>query len=185
MRHPLRYDPGVTNEDIAALEAEIARDVPGFAICYKDESKLQRLIGTLLKPFNGSYMTAYTTVMFRRIYFPDRAWHAAQDPRGLYCLLRHEAVHLRDMRRFPGLFQLSYLFLLPTVFTARAWWEWRAYKETIRAHAEVYGRVSDSLISGICDRFCGPDYLYMFPFRGVLQRGLAAVREEALGRTTG
>jgi hypothetical protein len=39
--------------------------------------------------------------------------------------LRHEAVHLRDARRFPVLFELSYLAALPAVFTARAWWEWR------------------------------------------------------------
>ncbi len=172
----------MTEEELQSLEAEIARDVPGFAVCYKDESRLQRVIARLVRPFNATYLTEYTTVMFGRIYFPSRSWRASQDRSQLYCLLRHEAVHLRDMRRFPLLFQVSYLAFLPTVFTARAWWEWRAYKETIHAHAEVYGEVPDSLLTGICDRFCGSDYLYMFPFRGFLRRQLEAVRQESLAQ---
>lgn len=170
----------ITDADVEALASELRAELRRFDIRYKDESRLQRAIGRLVRPFNGAYMTAYTTVMFGTVYFPSRAWAAYQGPACVYEILRHEAVHLRDARRFPVLFELSYLFALPAGLTMRAFWEWRAYAETLRVHAEQHGEIPDHLLEFIAERFTGRDYLFMWPFPKMVRRKLRALREEIL-----
>lgn len=170
----------ITWEDVEALGRALEEELPRFAVCYKDESGFQRLLGKLLRPFNRTYMTRYTTVMFGRVYFPSRRWREKIGPLGIWERLRHEAVHLRDQRRFPVLFQVSYLLLLPSVFTMRAVWEWRAYAETLRALAEAEGAIEDKELDEIERRFVGADYLFMFPFRGFVRRRLEALRARVL-----
>ncbi len=166
--------------DLADLEARLAHELPRFGLRYKDESRLQRLIGAAVRPFNARYLTDYTTVMFGRVWFPSRAWCERQGAAGVYRILRHEAVHLRDARRWPGVFQFSYVFLLPAGLSARAWWEWRAYAETVRVEAEIDGRVSDATLAHIARAFTGPDYLFMFPFPRLVRRRLEALRGRVL-----
>lgn len=166
---------------VAAYEAELGRELPRFAVRYKDESRLQRLIGALVRPFNTTYLTHYTTVMFGRVYFPSRAWRAQRGPAAIYATLRHEAVHLRDARRFPLVFQLTYLFALPAGLTLRAVWEWRAYLETLRVSAESTGAIPDELLAHVERAFTGPDYLFMCPFPGFVRRRLERARREILG----
>lgn len=115
-----------TRADLDRYLIELGRELPGFALCYKDESRLQQLIARLVRPFNATYLTQYTTVMFGRVYLPDRRFAECCAPATLYRILRHEAVHLRDARRFPLFFQLSYLLLPPIGPGFRALWEWRA-----------------------------------------------------------
>ena len=170
----------ISQEDVDALEAALAAELPGFRIAYKDESAGQRAIGRLLRPFNRTYLTQYTTVFGRTVWMPSRAWRDRQSPRSLWALLRHEAVHLRDMRRFPVLFQLSYALLLPAGLTFRALWEARAYRETLRAEAELDGAISEATIEHIAGRFTGPDYLFMFPFPKAIRRHLRRVSAEVL-----
>lgn len=170
----------ITEADVIKLEEMLAIELPRFRVCYKDESALQKLISRLLWPFNRRYSTDYTTVMFGRVYFPSRAWRAQAGPERIFLTLRHEAVHLRDARRFPGVFQLSYLLLLPTVFTVRALWEMRAYNESIRAHVELNGEVPESALQVFESAFVGPDYLFMCPFRRFVRRRLLTARAKAL-----
>jgi hypothetical protein len=170
----------IEETDVAELERRLSQELPGFAVRYKDESRLQRLIGRLLWPFNRHYLTRYTTVLFGRVYFPSRSWRERAGARTIYGTLRHEAVHLRDARRFPGLFQVSYLFLLPFVFTTRAYWEWRAYLETMRVWAELEGEIPDELLDHIQRCFTGPDYLFMRPFPRFVRRKLEEVRKRLL-----
>lgn len=171
----------VTWADVEALEAELRASIPGFDVRYKDESALQRFLGRLLRPLCPTYCTTYTTVMFGRVYFPSRAWRARVGPETLYGVLRHEAVHLRDARRWPVLFELSYLFALPAMFTARAGWEWRAYRETLRVEFELTGDIPDALLDHIERRFTGPDYGFMCPFPRFVRRRLEAERARLLG----
>lgn len=168
---------------LEAYIQQLRAELPRFDVRYKDESPLQRLLGRLLWPFNREYMTRYTTVMFGRVYFPSRAWCAEVGEATVYLVLRHEAVHLRDARRYPLIFHLSYLLMLPAVFTARAFWEWRGYLETMRAHLALHGEIPDSLLHHIERCFTGPDYLFMCPFprfvRRRLERARARLIEEA------
>lgn len=170
----------VTEADVECLEAELAAELRGFRVVYKDESPVQKVIAALLWPFNRRYLSDYTTVMFGRVYFPSRDWRRGCGAAHVYEILRHEAVHLRDMRRFPLLFQLTYLFGLPAVFTLRAYWELRAYEETLRVAAELTGEVPDELLDFIQKRFTGPDYLFMCPFPGFVRRRLEAARDRVL-----
>lgn len=175
----------VRDRDVRALVEALHAELPGFAVAYKEDSRLHRAIGLLVRPFNPHYGTQYTTVLFGKVWFPSRHWVRAVGARAIYLLLRHEAVHLRDARRWPLLFHLSYLLVLPVGVTARAFWEWRAYRETLRATWEVDGRIGDHLLRDIEDRFVGPDYLYMWPFRrhirGVLSRERARIEGQAGG----
>ena len=168
--------PRLREKDVRELEAALQDELPRFALVYKDESPLQRWIGRFVRPFNSHYMTQYTTVMFGRVYFPSRSWRQQAGPEQIYATLRHEAVHLRDARRFPIVFQLSYLFLFPAVLTLRAVWEWRAYLETMRVHIELHGDIPDTLLAHIQGRFTGPDYLFMCPFPKLVRRKLEAAR---------
>ncbi|MEZ4469579.1 MAG: hypothetical protein R3F60_02015 [bacterium] len=179
---PLCVEGSVSFADVEALEAALRRELPRFALAYKDESRLQRLIAALVRPFNRTYATHYTTVMFGKVYFPSRAWVSDCGAEAVYGILRHEAVHLRDMRRFPVLFHLSYLGLLPAGLTMRAIWEWRGYRETMRVHAELHGDIPDYVLRHIERCFTGPDYLYMCPFPKYIRRKLVAERARILGR---
>ena len=120
--------------------------------------------------------------MFGRVYLPSRVAMAEMSREGLYSLLRHEAVHLRDARRFPIFFQVSYLVLLPTGLTFRALWEWRGYAETMRCEHELWGEIPDALIERIVERFAGPDYLFMLPFRGLVRARLQRLRSQIEAR---
>ena len=64
-----------------------------------------------------------------------------------YRVLRHELVHVRDAWRTGLLpFAFSYLFLLPAGLTLRAFWELRAYTETMRVEFEETGTIADSTL---------------------------------------
>ena len=175
--------------DVDALEAALAAELPRFAVRYKDESTFQRIIAGAIRPFNKVYSTRYTTVMFGRVYFPSRVWRERIGPAGIYSTLRHEAVHLRDARRFPVFFQLSYLGLLPVGLTLRALWEWRAYTETLRVELELHGRIYDQTLVEIARCFTGPDYLFMCPFprwiEGRLERLARRLEAEARNQANG
>ena len=171
----------IDTQAVKALEARLGAEFPGFSVAYKDESSLQQLIGALLRPINRTYLTEYTTVLFGVVWFPSRTWRTQVGPRAIYEILCHEAVHLRDARRYPGLFHLSYLLLpLPVVVTARAWWEWRAYRESLRVTLALDGEISDAQLRCIEDRFVGPDYGFMWPFRRHLRRRLERLRAALL-----
>lgn len=169
--------PPFTHADLDRYIDALARELPGFAVRYKDESRLQRLIGRLVRPFNRDYLTRYTTVMFGRVWFPSRRWAACCRPADLYRILRHEAVHLRDARRYPLLFPLSYLLLPPIGPGFRALWEWRGYAESMRVDVELGRPIDDATIEHIARRFTGPDYLFMLPFPRLVRRRLRALRD--------
>jgi len=114
---------------------------------------------------------AATTIGFT-VYFDDN--HFETD-RGVE-ILRHEAAHMHDYSRWGLLFSLSYIFLLPVVFTMRAYWEWRGYKESLRSiHEEYkhykinkpsyYAYVIEYYCQWVASVFCGPGYFWMFPFK--------------------
>lgn len=170
----------ITEADVAQLEAKLEAELPGFGIGYKDESDVQRSIARAVRPFNPTYMTHYTTVLFGKVWFPSRAWRAAVGPRAIYETLRHEAVHLRDARQYWGFFHVSYVLLLPAGLTFRALWEWRAYAESLRVQAELDGTIDDASLRFIAARFTGPDYLYMWPFEGFVMARLIALRGRIL-----
>lgn len=172
-------DRPLTRADLDALIAALEAELPGFALAYKDESRLQRLIAALVWPFNRRYLSDYTTVMLGRVWLPSRAHFEAAHPEGLYRLLCHEAVHLHDARHWPILFELSYLLLLPAGLSLRALWEWRAYQESIRVEVWREGQLSAHSARRIAEAFTGPEYLFMWPFPRSVRAAIARAEARA------
>lgn len=149
--------------------------VSGFEIRFKDEGyKLwwERAAASIMRFFYAilSFMTRggfkrdfdrdYVTVFGPRVYFPSRQWMAASSERA-YRVLRHEAVHLNDRHKYGVWFGLSYLVVLPAIWTMRYRWELRAYSETMLVYHEMHGDLPDEYVEGIVDILCSPGYLWM------------------------
>lgn len=121
-----------------------------------------------------SYLDSFHTTIRKTVYV-TADWDAL-DADQRYVTLRHEAVHLRQFRKFtmPGMALLYLLVPLPMGLAYfRAYFEKQAYAETIRAAAEVWGldTVRDaSYRDYVIGQFTGPSYGWMWPFRPGLER---------------
>ncbi|MFO0674636.1 MAG: hypothetical protein U0235_34325 [Polyangiaceae bacterium] len=178
-----------TFERSDALLAEIRAEFPSFAVRPKRGSALQRAIDVALRVITANqmttYLTRYHTVLFGTLWVPD-TWDAMSDL-DRYVLLRHERVHLRQRKRM-GDVAMAYVYLVPIfpigLAYGRARIEWEAYVETLRATDEVYGRAATLALRGpIVERFVGPDYGWMWPFRRTIERwfdeAVAALPQDA------
>ena len=161
-----------------ALVAELRAEFPRLRIVRKDQSRFQRAIHYALVAltFGGMrrYLDGYQTTIGSTIYV-TADWDDRSDELR-YITLRHEAVHLRQFRKYtlPGM-ALLYVFLPVPAGLAwfRAHFEKEAYAETIRAAAEVYGPDYPSRTDyrrAIIEQFVGPSYGWMWPFRARLER---------------
>jgi hypothetical protein len=159
-----------------SLLAEIRDEFPDFEIKKKRASPLHRAIGLALFVLTlggqRQYLTRYHTVLFGRLYVPE-AWDAMDDD-ARFVLLRHERIHLRQRRRMGDLV-MAIVYLFPFLPLGLAWGrarlEWEAYRETIRATAELHGVVAArALEDEIVRRFVGPDYGWMWPFPKSVRR---------------
>lgn len=155
---------------------EIRYEFPEFEVVPKETSKLMMFINAILlmKFWNPRFMSNYTTVMFNTVYMPSRLINS--DPG--YAVLRHELIHMRDAKMFPVFYELSYIVLLPTVFSMRAFWEYRGYCESLRVLDENQGFVTDKQLETIVQNFVGPSYLFMCPFRNFIKRRFMKFIEE-------
>ncbi len=159
-----------------ALYAEYLRELqiefPGLRVVSKKDDRVSFLIDRFLKFLTwgrqSSYLTHYTTVISRTIYVPFD-WER-RDVRDRYVTLRHEAVHLRQSRRY-GFLLMSLLYGLPFfplgLAYGRARIEWEAYAETFRAISEVYGPAQahePALRAHVVRQFTSAAYGWMWPF---------------------
>lgn len=165
---------------------EELREEFGIRIVRKAEDRFSRWIDRALKliTFGGqrSYLDRYFTTIGRTLYLPS-GWDE-RDPRARYVTLRHEAVHLRQFRRY-GRIGMSLLYLLPILplglAYGRARLEWEAYAETFRATAEVYGLEAaraPRLRAHVRRQFTGPAYGWMWPFPRTVDRWIDRVLTE-------
>ena len=164
-----RYD-----ELVAALRAEF----PGMRIVRKDQSALHRAIHQLLVVVTlgkmRDYLDSYQTTIGQTIYVTSDWDDWPADER--YVTLRHEAVHLRQFRRFTLLgMGLAYVLLpLPLGLAwCRAAFEKEAYAETVRAAREVWGHAHvarPAFRDNIVEQFVSASYGWMWPFRGAMER---------------
>lgn len=156
---------------------ELTAEFPAFCIKQKRGDALSRAIDVALRivTFGGQhrYLTHYHTVIGDTLYVPD-GWEALEDVDRVI-LLRHERVHLRQRRRYGGAL-MAFLYLVPLLplglAYGRARIEWEAYEETLRATAELRGIAAvrdQELRDRIVQRFVGPDYGWMWPFRSVVE----------------
>jgi hypothetical protein len=157
--------------------AELAQEFPHFRIVPKRGDALSRAIDLALRlvTLGGQrhYLTHYHTVIGDTLYVPE-TWEQMGDVERVI-LLRHERVHLRQRRRYGGPL-MTFLYLVPFLplglAYGRARIEWEAYTETLRATAELRGAAAvqnAQLRRQIVQRFVGPDYGWMWPFRSVVE----------------
>lgn len=172
----------MTQVDADRFLRELALEFPKFRVVYKRESRLCRWIHSALFAITlggqRHFLQGYYTVIGDTLYVPN-SWDAlgAADR---VILLRHERVHLRQRRRY-GTVGMTLLYLLPFLplglAYGRARIEWEAYTETLRATAELLGRKAlhdPELRERIVQRFVGPDYGWMWPFRRSVERWYSA-----------
>ncbi len=154
----------------AAYLEELRARFPRLRLIDKGESAMCKAIDALLRVVTlggqSVFMTRYVTTIGSRIYLPSE-W-IARPPVDRYCVMRHEAVHLEQFRRYGliGMTLLYVLFPIPLGFAAgRAWLEWEAYRETVRATWEIHGQDAaraPGFRDEIVRRFTGPDYGWMW-----------------------
>jgi hypothetical protein len=159
--------------EIQRVITRIKSEFPDFKIVKKTESPLMLKIDKLLRFLSfgrmTNFMTGFVTTIGHTVYVADN-WDSGRDL-SKSVILRHEAVHMRQLRRMGWLwFVYSYLFCpLPVGFCyGRTKLEREAYEETIRAAAEYYGLryILDPKFKALTvSYFTGPDYLWMWPFR--------------------
>lgn len=161
-----------------AYLAELRAEFPELRILHKQDhawsQRIDKVLRVLTLGGQSAYVSTYTTVLGRTIYLPV-SWDTRSDE-SRYITLRHEAVHLRQFRRY-GLLGMTLIYGLPVLpvglAVGRTWIEWRAYQETLRAYADVYGpkaAADPALHAYIILQFRGPAYLFMWPFPRMLQR---------------
>lgn len=157
--------------------ARLRDEFDGLRVVDKADDRFSRLVDQALKAITfggqGAFMTRYVTTIGRTIYLPAR-W-TERTPESRYVTLRHEAVHLRQFRRY-GLVGTAAIYLVPIFPMGLAWGrarlEWEAYAETLRATAEVHGIEAardPALHRYIREQFTGPAYGWMWPFDAVVQ----------------
>lgn len=159
---------------VEALQAEI----PGFRIVRKDRSRFHRAIHVALRLVTfgrmTDYLDSYQTTIGKTVYVTCDWDDWPADRR--YVTLRHEAIHLRQFRKYtlPVMALLYVLLPLPMGLAyCRARFEMEAYAETIRAAAEVYGPHvprSDEYRTYVIGQFTGASYGWMWPFKKRLDR---------------
>ncbi len=157
---------------------ELRVEFPRLRIVKKASDRLSIVLDRLLRvaTFGGqrAYMTRYTTVIGHTIYTPE-SWDTRSDDER-YITLRHEAVHLRQLRRMGFVRMALYygvVFFPVGLAYGRARIEWEAYADTLRANAEVYGMKharSKALREHIVSQFTSAAYLWMWPFRAQVNR---------------
>lgn len=142
-------------------------DVIKYRVVLKSESKLMRAIGWVLKPFNKAFMTSYVTTIGSTIYTPSREMLSPG-------LLQHELQHISDSKRWPVIYELSYLFVLPLGFTMRSFWERRAYRHSIKDCFASRWNV-EQVIEWLLPQFTSSQYLWMDVRKSAVEKW---VREE-------
>lgn len=161
-----------------ALVEALRREFPRLRIVRKDRSPLHRAIHHALFVLTlgrmRSYLDSYQTTIGCTVYVTCD-WDE-RDPDERYVTLRHEAIHLRQFRRFtwPGMALLYLLLPLPMGLAwCRAYLEKEAYAESVRAAAEVWGPEFPRRAAyrrHVIDQFTCAAYGWMWPFRAGLER---------------
>ena len=180
----------ITEADYEAYLDSLRERYPDFRVIAKAKSPLNQAIDKVLRllTFGGqsTYLSHYVTTLGARIYTPED-WER-RPPKVRYSIMRHEAVHIAQFKRYGwlGMSLLYTLLPLPFGFAAgRAWLEWQAYRETIIATWQIDGSDaarSQVLREEIIKRFTGPDYGWMWlrakTIEGALDRLLKALEAD-------
>ena len=176
----------------ALAELDAHMETVGVSVKFKEDSKVQRLVGFLMKPFNPRYMTTFITTFGTTVWWPRERWESTGDRRK-FATMAHEVQHVVDRKRHPVAFPVGYvapqafailallafgafwhwewvtalLFLLalvPGIHSAgRTKWELRAYRISYALKCLEAEEVLQSKTAWFVETFVGPSYYYMAP----------------------
>lgn len=157
---------------------QLKKEFPKLRFINKRQSASQRLIDVVLKIVTfgaqNAYLTQYVTTLGSHIFLPD-GWDERSNAEK-YIVLRHEAVHLRQFKKYTWL-GMAFFYTLPILPMGLAWGrarlEWEAYAETLSANAECYGIEAardPELHAHIIRQFCSGAYGWMWPFPGTIKK---------------
>lgn len=171
-----KTDPA--NDEFQVVYQTIKAEFPDFKIVYKSTKWWMSVIDVFLKVITLNRMTAfletYTTTIGNTVYVGTN-W-PMNGPYARSVTLRHEAVHMRQRRRYGlFLFALTYLFLpLPVIFAVgRRNIERAGYEESLRAYADYYGIKilrENHIRLRIVEQFTSSSYFWMWPFQKSVNR---------------
>jgi hypothetical protein len=82
--------------------------IPGFQVKFKNQSRLMKVLGVPLWPFNRTFMTEYVTTLRWTVYFPSGE-SIKNNPENAIEPLMHEFIHLWDRRQNGVWFSVGYL----------------------------------------------------------------------------
>ena len=177
---------------------EAFKRITPFQIKFKSTSWSQKVLGFLVQWYVPSYLTHYTTVIGRSIYFPNE--DLVNHPTTRFTIA-HEIVHLLDQRRLstplflllylsPQIFALGVLsfpwlaydalwfllFGLPWPSPGRAYLEARAYGLELSLYQRSGYKIDHKRF---IDIFLSPGYYFMSWTRGYAERQLVRYFELA------
>jgi hypothetical protein len=150
-------------------------EFPKFQLIEKENSKLMKFLNFFIKLWNPDFMEQYTMVLGYKVYMPL----VARDTLVGYEILRHEAVHMRQFKKWWLLQTISYS-ILSIGLSLRAYWEYKAYCESMKVRIELGWPVDDDYIDWVVSQFTGPAYSFMWPSKASLTAKFKAERTKLL-----
>lgn len=162
---------------------------------YKDESGVMWLLGKLVF-WNPAFMTIATT-LGTTVWLPSRKW-VEGDPFRAWVILAHELVHVEDYTNSKPRWLFTVKYSLPQSLAVlallglvlKAWWplvflvllapipspwrknaEMRGYAMSMAATFWFHkSGIPQAQKERIAERFTGPGYYFMWPFKGAVNR---------------
>lgn len=175
---------------VEKLKAAMKNDFPDLQFVYKEEGYpdvfilkviewFVFLVGLISPSFEERFNTKISNGVFNYVLLPDRSEYGDFREFHVYKILRHEYVHMKDMKRRPVWFILTYLISpLPAgLVLGRAHWEMRGYTQNLLVSYEETGEITDEEIEWVTDQFCNSTYFWMLPFRRLIRRRFESIRD--------
>lgn len=180
----------VSQAKVDKLKARIKKDIPNFEIFYKEDDDWYRqtwylwliwaffrVVGVFSSSMRDDFDQNYSNGVYSKMVFTTRERNGDWTNPRTFRLVVHEYRHMLDMKKRPLWMPISYLIVLPTVFTMRAYWELRGYTAGMLAHYEIYGTIPDALMETKISHFTSSMYFWMFPFPRLVRRAFEKRRK--------
>lgn len=155
--------PVVTEARAAHLQQYL--DKHGITVKKKLRDKPDNFIHAFVLWFVRTFVKGgderYTTTVGKTIYL-STSLQSDLTNAYTYMIVRHEVVHAIDYARFWLWLWFSYVFVLPAIWTMRAFWEKRGYTQNILVKWELGLPIHTHYeIEKMVERFTGRAYFWM------------------------
>lgn len=180
-----------TQEQVDALRKDMESRFPNFELLYKEDDDWYkqawylwviwaffRVVGVVAPGLRDQFDQNYSNGLYSKMVLTNRERHGDWTNAQTFRLVLHEYRHMLDTQKHPLWMPLSYIFLLPAVFTMRAYWELRCFTAELLGCYISRGTIPDQLIDNAVWAFSSSMYFWMFPFPKYVRKYLEARRED-------